>query len=1804
LRNAHARKRLTDKHSQRTEESFPDSGSAHYTLTNDINGSGTLSASDTATLVVTSNNSTTGGIVLDGTGTIDLDSANAAGSGIISFAAGSRATLVIEAGDTPSNQIDGFYSGETIKLVGFGANAPATATLEAGNILHVTDGTNTADLHLDPTFDFSGSQFTVTSYNGGVAVTDSTLHATVVGQPQNGNHVTINGVGGVPGGTIDVSINGTQVGTTTADNNGHFSFTTSPIADGVYTFTTTQVGTGSTSSTSLTVDVLPSAPTLALVAGEIPANNTGVQVVGTGEANQTVTLMVVNSSNAATTYVVPVKTDASGNYSFTLPDNLLDGHYTATATETDVAGVVSHASSALSFNVVPPAPTLTGLDGSAIDDTSFHVKGITQAGLTVNIFNGSTLIASGTADSSGNFDIATTGLLSHGAYSLTATAADNIQGVNLTSVLSTALPVDVDPLAPTIAALVGNPVNGGTIELKGNTSGTSVPNGTITLYENGVAVGTGAVNGTSFDIITSHTFTDGAHSLTATVTDASGLTSTQSTPFNVNVLPKAPTISSVLATGPQQIDVKGMGEANEIINLVLDGTALGTVQAGTDGSFDVSYNVTGGHHTITATETDSANLTSAVSPAVTVEVAPNAPTISSVSTQIDAGAPFTVTGAGHAGDHITLYADGGTTAIGTGIVQNNGSFSILTTTGLADGEHILTATDAAGVDASAPSTGFDMVVNPAAVTNVSQVGIAADHGTIELQGSGQVGDIVTMMLGNTVIGTGTVDQNGHFDFASLPAESSLVNPGLQTITLTQTDSLGHTSPSISFTADVEPAAPDITSTLSVADTTGRIEVKGTGDAGSIINLYADGSTTVIGTGTVDATGNFDIYTQFQQPLAAGPHTVTATETVAGLQSLASAAASATVTLVPNVWTIASASDLANAIATIDVSGANAAANTHYTFNIVNNITLGDQLPAFNLMSGSSVTIAGNNETLNANGLPGLFVYSGNVEIDNLTIENAVAQGGRGAFGGGGGAGLGGGLFIASAGAVTLSGVSFAHDQAVGGNASYTSSYFSTILGGGGGLGGAGSNNGGGGIGIHASGAYGRPFFFNNNGYAVPYTAAGGGIVIGVGSGGSTAGVGATYAAGANGGGGAAGTNLFNTLNAYGVAFQLGSGAGGGIGGSSGAENTIGAGRYGNGRGGAGGFGGGGGGGGYSHNGLGYVVGGAGGFGGGGGAGFYAGGGGFGGGGGGALTGGNVTSHGGFGGGDGHYSYGGGGLGAGGAMFIEQGGSLTFTDFGDEQNDSVAGGSSVFSGNNGSAYGSGIFLQGDESITFAPSSGHTITITGNIADMTGSHDHTGEIGAGALVVNGPGTMVLSGNNTFTGGITLESGTLDIASAHGAGSGAITLTDATQATLEINAANGDLTNAIIIDNFVATSENYSNGVLTLTSATGSVIIDVANAGANFATDLTLTVVNGATTLTGLETSWTNVHGGDWNILTNWNSVVPTAANDLTIAPAGTTAAYTVSIANGEFAQGYNLTINDAHVTLDDAGSLTLGGGLNLEAGIFHLDGGSLQTGLSLSIASGATFKGDGTVSSAAGIVMSGNAIASDAGGPALDFASALTGSGNFQINAGATLEFGSSVASGATVTFEGGTGELKLDAPGSFAATIAGFTGTAADATHSDVIDLAGINETSANFHETYAGGVLTVTDGTNTAQLTFSNFTSSFKFASDGNGGTLIFDPPASAAPNAPATVGALVEPGHNFVFRPGLGAENAGNFNSERDTFDLSHFASAQAAQWAQLPVPEDQSHATLDPAHDYGMIAGTTPQHLHAILTSGVHLH
>src|SRR5579871_4587145 len=63
------------------------------------------------------------------------------------------------------------------------------------------------------------------------------------------------------------------------------------------------------------------------------------------------------------------------------------------------------------------------------------------------------------------------------------------------------------------------------------------------------------------------------------------------------------------------------------------------------------------------------------------------------------------------------------------------------------------------------------------------------------------------------------------------------------------------------------------------------------------------------------------------------------------------------------------------------------------------ITLAADLPAI----VTSMTLEGNSNTLSGgNQFRGLFVYSGTVTIQDLTITNAMAQGGAGGNGGGGG----------------------------------------------------------------------------------------------------------------------------------------------------------------------------------------------------------------------------------------------------------------------------------------------------------------------------------------------------------------------------------------------------------------------------------------------------------------------------------------------------------------------------------------------------------------------------------------------------------------------------------------------------------------------------------------------------------------------------------------------------------------------------------------------------------------------------------
>ena len=539
-------------------------------------------------------------------------------------------------------------------------------------------------------------------------------------------------------------------------------------------------------------------------------------------------------------------------------------------------------------------------------------------------------------------------------------------------------------------------------------------------------------------------------------------------------------------------------------------------------------------------------------------------------------------------------------------------------------------------------------------------------------------------------------------------------------------------------------------------------------------------------------------------------------------------------------TVTSIAELNAAIVTADSLAVNSGA---FTIDLGTVIALGTtQLEAFNLQSGVIVDLIGNGYTIDGGGSEnGLFVYAGSVDIVGLTIANAKAQGGAGGsghIGGGGGAGLGGGLFVASAGTVTLANVVFTGDAAAGGA---------------GGAKADAANAGGGGLDGGAGGNAGSHFAGGGGGAAGANFAGGGGGGVHAGSSPGTAG------GFGGGGGGSSGNGGFGG----GV-----SNANGGFGGGSGTGNP--------------GFGG---------------------------------------------NGGNVVV-GGF--------NGGGGLGAGGDIFVQQGGALTIQS-GIVGAGTVTGGAGI-----SSAYGDGIFIQGNQTIALSPGAGQTLTVSGVVTDQDGSYqiansttalptgssaDGTPNAGVGGLLIGGAGTVILSAANSYTGGTTLQAGVLEVASGGSVGSGVLTFAGGSELKL---------------DGTVSGAATFANTISGFASGDTVDLIGLAfTPGAHvLVSGTTVSVVSGVNaemlTFSGIPS------GG----LIALNDGV--GGTEVVAAPATVTS---VAQLNAEIVQADYDPIN--------AGAVTIALGTNIALGTTALEAFNLQSGVTVDlIGNGFTLDGGGT------------------------------------------------------------------------------------------------------------------------------------------------------------------------------------------------------------------------------------------------------
>ncbi|MEJ0040397.1 MAG: Ig-like domain-containing protein [Gammaproteobacteria bacterium] len=620
----------------------------------------------------------------------------------------------------------------------------------------------------------------------------------------------------------------------------------------------------------------------------------------------------------------------------------------------DITAVAQDAAGNTGAGTVMPTPDTTAPDAPTASvnergDGTIAVSGTTEPGATVHVTfpDGST--GNVVADPSGHYTIDSPAGVAQPDGNVVVHATDasgNGPGAGTTTVYQDT----IAPGASTIGtvtddtgSIIGPLTSGSSTDDRTPTfagSGAN-PGDTITLYDGTTVIGSAVVDaGGNWSVTPGSPLGEGSHSLTSTATDPSGNESTPSAGFTLTVSTIAPgvltvgsvsdnvgTVQGALVSGASTDDatptVTGSGANPGDIIKLYDGVALiGSAAVAADGTWSITLgsSLSDGAHSLISTATSNVGIEGSGSTPFSLTVDTTAPAIPSLNTVTDDqgnvhgpvsyGAPTDDTqpafsgGGATPGDTITLYD--GAIAIGSALVQPDGTWSVVPTALLAEGPHslTLTATDPTG-NASAPSAGFTLTVDttapsaPAVTTVIDNVGLvqgaltsgdSTDDATPTFIGSGATsGDTVTLYEGVIVIGTALVAPNGTW---SIEPNSPLI-VGSHSLTLTNTDPAGNQSaPSAPFDLTVvSPAATSAVPNLgSVADdqgsVTGSISQGGStndtqptfsgsgGTPGDTVTLYE--GATVIGTTVVQPDGTWTVTPT--GPLSEGAHTVTLTET--------------------------------------------------------------------------------------------------------------------------------------------------------------------------------------------------------------------------------------------------------------------------------------------------------------------------------------------------------------------------------------------------------------------------------------------------------------------------------------------------------------------------------------------------------------------------------------------------------------------------------------------------------------------------------------------------------------------------------------------------------------------------------------------------------------------------------------------------------------------------------------------------------------------------------------------------------------
>ncbi|HDT6029302.1 TPA: type I secretion C-terminal target domain-containing protein, partial [Enterobacter cloacae subsp. cloacae] len=427
------------------------------------------------------------------------------------------------------------------------------------------------------------------------------------------------------GATVKIFDNGVQIGSVVATG-GNWSFTPSPaLSDGQHslTFTATDAaGNASAPTTGYVINVDATAPAAPLISaivddvgsvtgpvtGNNPTNDTQPALSGTAEANATVRIY------DGSTLVGTVTADANGNWTLAqTTTTLTEGSHSFTATATDAVGNTSAPSTVTTILVdltAPGAPTSLQVIANGT-----QVTGTAEAGSTVTITSGNgTVLGTATADGNGNFSATLTTAQTNGE-ALLVYATDKAGNAGVSA--SVVAPSTNIPNAPVIAniddnvgSVTGGLTNGKTTDDTTPTlSGTAQPNATVTLYNNGVSMGTVVADASGNWSFTTPALSEGSHAFTATATNSAG-TSPISLSTTVIVDVTAPNAPAGTFNADGSV-LTGTAEAGSTVTIRLADGSTVTTTADSNGAYSYTFlNKQTEGQTLQITATDAAGNTS------------------------------------------------------------------------------------------------------------------------------------------------------------------------------------------------------------------------------------------------------------------------------------------------------------------------------------------------------------------------------------------------------------------------------------------------------------------------------------------------------------------------------------------------------------------------------------------------------------------------------------------------------------------------------------------------------------------------------------------------------------------------------------------------------------------------------------------------------------------------------------------------------------------------------------------------------------------------------------------------------------------------------------------------------------------------------------------------------------------------------------------------------------------------------------------------------------------------------------------